>query len=337
MLHRRINISFELIIYSIQLNAIVSFSERRFTESLSQGFFGGSLTVDSDGKSELNTSGICRIPGTGLPEEINSTTSSKLGPLMSPSGTISSPTPGAAICWNHGREGSGSLSAIRGELFSIASGTELRSPCSFHILNLAESIGVTRLMFVSDCPFEKYTWRSRNTCTCQEVPDLQENQLHYSSAPKLSSTRSDRVSTRATERCLKYLESCIILPVILLKLLVDFISHPRISHPIEIPTVKLNITPNDWSPANPANSNSNFSKTLSPSWIGAKRSLWTLLSRWWMIKLITKWEGTFVSLYFCILVCSCWGRICWSVQRHSHGIPLPILWDWTRIVRLFLS
>ena len=239
MLHRRINISFELIIYSIQLNAIVSFSERRFTESLSQGFFGGSLTVDSDGKSELNTSGICRIPGTGLPEEINSTTSSKLGPLMSPSGTISSPTPGAAICWNHGREGSGSLSAIRGELFSIASGTELRSPCSFHILNLAESIGVTRLMFVSDCPFEKYTWRSRNTCTCQEVPDLQENQLHYSSAPKLSSTRSDRVSTRATERCLKYLESCIILPVILLKLLVDFISHPRISHPIEIPTVKL--------------------------------------------------------------------------------------------------
>jgi hypothetical protein len=121
---------------------------------------------------------------------------------------------------------------------------------------------VTRLMFVSDCPFEKYTWRSRNTCTCQEVPDLQENQLHYSSAPKLSSTRSNRVSTRATEQCLKYLESCITLPVILLKLLVDFISHPRISHPIEIPTVKLLRRMIDQTP-DKSQSGSEFSDQMS--------------------------------------------------------------------------
>jgi hypothetical protein len=48
---------------------------------LSHGFFGGSFALDIDGDSELRTSGICLIPGTGFPAVIHSTISSKVGPF----------------------------------------------------------------------------------------------------------------------------------------------------------------------------------------------------------------------------------------------------------------
>lgn len=78
-------------------------------DSFSHGFFGGCLVVDIEGDSELSMSGICRIPGTGLPDDINSTISSKVGPLTSILDSLSSLSPAEASCSNHGLERSGSV------------------------------------------------------------------------------------------------------------------------------------------------------------------------------------------------------------------------------------